>query len=540
MRWAPAVLGGTGSALLLAMACREPTEMVVQVTTDFDCAQLSKNEVSFYGGPAVDPTRPVSSTSRACADKRVGSVVVTRSGGGDHVVIEVIAALAPLALDANGRCDEKVAGCIHARRDVAFLSHTPLKIPITLEASCSGHPCDPNETCRAGTCVSSAIDSRTCDPTSCNLPNPTPPTNPLAAECGTGGTQAGAPFPGSAGCMARTGSSTEVGPSKTTTRDDPITLVGQPTNAVIDRDNVAYVATDTGDLYSIVLEPTPSIRWHVTFATTPSNAAGSLLLSDDGRLYVAGDTGLRGYALGDGSEPRAAVDLGAQINSDLGAGSGLITATVTTGHIHSASTSTFTPGPTSGNGAYQTGPTYFAGRVWVGNNGGELYQVDPATLAESGGPYVPNGDRVTGIAGAPDGRLRLVLDDGSANFTIAAFDPGTLKNAWAKPIGPHPAVRFLVAHDGSTWVSDDVLLSRIDANGNASGTAIATTTLYPGLDLDGNVYVIESPASTLASYGPNTALRWRAAATSELREVVVAKRGILVGLGTDGKVHVFR
>ena len=157
-------IAATATAIAMAaslpLACREPTEMKVRVTTDFDCARLAQNEVSVRLGEAV--TGAASTVSRTCKDRYVGTVVLTRSDRGDRVTVEVMAALSPAALAQDGTCPEGTSGCIHARRSLSFLDHTPLPVPITLQQSCAGITCNPQETCVDGACVPAAIDSSQC------------------------------------------------------------------------------------------------------------------------------------------------------------------------------------------------------------------------------------------------------------------------------------------------------------------------------------------------------------------------------------------
>lgn len=157
------VFVGTGLVLTLAYAaCREPTELKVRVTTDFDCGSLSKNAVSVRVGPDFPTKGPAATVSKACAARYAGTVVVAPSGRGDRVAIEVVAALDPATLDNDGQCTEGTPGCIHARRLLGYLDGTALTVPIELQGSCAGRVCDPSDTCVDARCVPAAIDPAAC------------------------------------------------------------------------------------------------------------------------------------------------------------------------------------------------------------------------------------------------------------------------------------------------------------------------------------------------------------------------------------------
>jgi hypothetical protein len=50
------------------------------------------------------------------------------------------------------------AKCIYARRSLGYIPHTALRVNVLLRASCEGVECSPDQTCKAGLCVSSEID----------------------------------------------------------------------------------------------------------------------------------------------------------------------------------------------------------------------------------------------------------------------------------------------------------------------------------------------------------------------------------------------
>ncbi len=193
-RPARASLALLGVAAILAfgwVACHEPTQLSVRVTTDFECSALSKNSVALHVGSALPASGPATSLSRACSNGYAGTLVLRPSGVDGPVGIEVIAAIAPATLDNDGQCVEGAPGCIHARRSIRYLSGTALTIPIELQASCAGRVCDPTDTCVSSKCVPAAIDPDTCK-TDCSLRSDAgPPSDGGVGDAGLPGNVAG-------------------------------------------------------------------------------------------------------------------------------------------------------------------------------------------------------------------------------------------------------------------------------------------------------------------------------------------------------------
>jgi hypothetical protein len=143
--------GGTGIALgaVGVASCLDPTQITVEVRTDFPCEPSMETRISVGGELDASPGR----TGCERAD-RVGTLVVTPSGAGDRVDLRVVAMTS--------------FGPIEARRRLSYLPHAKLSLPITLTRVCAGQRCAEGTTCvsQAGTavCVPSDVDPRTCAP----------------------------------------------------------------------------------------------------------------------------------------------------------------------------------------------------------------------------------------------------------------------------------------------------------------------------------------------------------------------------------------
>jgi hypothetical protein len=141
--------------LVLAGACREPTQIEIEVLTDLSCPGAAGTvlvETSVYaarpgeidarvaGGASNTSTRECTPGTPA----RVGSLVFLPSGAQDE----------PLALrvygDVSGACG---ARCIEAKRSLRYQPHRAQKMQIVLRSSCMGVKCGAGLTCVRGSCV---------------------------------------------------------------------------------------------------------------------------------------------------------------------------------------------------------------------------------------------------------------------------------------------------------------------------------------------------------------------------------------------------
>lgn len=144
------------------LACREPTQIKVEVTTDLDCKD--------HGGTAiaVGPlgslgTRPPASTSSECGvTKTIGHAVLIPSGDNDSEVsfeVRTGVGIDPKFCTEPGNASQ----CIVARRALRFIPHTGLMVKVAMTADCRGVVCDPSSTCVRGACRPATID----DPSRC-------------------------------------------------------------------------------------------------------------------------------------------------------------------------------------------------------------------------------------------------------------------------------------------------------------------------------------------------------------------------------------
>ena len=156
---------------LVAPSCRDPDELVLELTTDVPCAAFSEvvitvASLSHRAEADMKAFTPVTRSSACEGNGKLGRLVVARGSSDSAAVLAVLAYKnGATAHDcANGKSDD----CIFARRRVSFLGGTVLTMRIALLATCKGVACDVLSTCRDGNlCYDSAVS---CDNGDCADP----------------------------------------------------------------------------------------------------------------------------------------------------------------------------------------------------------------------------------------------------------------------------------------------------------------------------------------------------------------------------------
>ena len=171
-RWVPWLCFGG-----LALGCRTPTQITIEVTTDVKCSDAPQTTIAVGTlGPGFEGKPPVVVTPQCRADGRVGSLVIVPSGDRSaEVGIKVVTALKKQASE----CLADETGCIVARRSLRFVPHEELYVPIEMHVQCKGVKCGDYATCVGGNCVDATIgNSNQCArPEGCGEATLSPPTS---------------------------------------------------------------------------------------------------------------------------------------------------------------------------------------------------------------------------------------------------------------------------------------------------------------------------------------------------------------------------
>jgi hypothetical protein len=178
--------------IAVAVACEEPTQVTVRISTTDKCSNLS--DVHTYVGPDAKLTQKrfeeeVSTGVSDRCDERdgfIGTLVVTPGGsiGTILVAVGVQGGDGTPAPPANTCWKPDVAKrCIIARRTFSFIENKPLVLPVNLDPLCIGQSCDPASTCFKGSCVSAEV---VCVGSECGLAEENPGGIP-SGEAGNDG-----------------------------------------------------------------------------------------------------------------------------------------------------------------------------------------------------------------------------------------------------------------------------------------------------------------------------------------------------------------
>ncbi len=542
------VLGALGGGGSLVLACLDPTEIRLSITTDFPCSSLAEDRVALRVGREIVANGPVNASSRTCVNQKIGTLVLT-PGDAPRVSLEVMAAIAPATLDAAGNCVEGSAGCIHVRRAVSYIDHKRLDLPIVLEVDCAGVVCDPSSTCAGRKCVPSTCVDNSCAQSDAGAPPDTGvgDAGPYATMCGdVTALQAGAPYPMSCGCPGGGNVSASVGRATPPSAVNNFGLTGLATDIVIDKNNIAYVATNSSELSAFTLaENPPRQLWSVK--TAPMTGSSMVIAATD-LLYLATDNRMAQYA-SDGGEngflvTKDTVRSGVNILPN-----GRMVFADPTGGVQSMDPKPFAYGPSASlSGAVDNiRATVADGLLWQGVSDGTMQVIDPSTMT-----LVPSSAVILTSAGfaidsvsalGPDGLLRVVWGVRGGTYEYAAVDRKAAKVVWTKtlPGGMHAAVDLAgVTTTGALWVSDDNHdLFAFDSSG-AMLSKFSGVTRMPGFDLAGNVYLTDQ--AKVSSYDEHGTLRWVANGIPGANVMIfrVANNGVLVGADENTpSVYVF-
>jgi len=145
--------------------------MTIRVTTTVPCKTLKGVGIAAAPTSAEAEHRAetkfyAAETTQCDSDSVVGTLVMTPGSNSFSVIVvagvdsEVTSCLPPL-----------YAGCIVARRRLAFVDHKSLDVPIALTRDCLDVPCNTDTSCDHGNCK--PVDT-TCNDTSCTQVGATP------------------------------------------------------------------------------------------------------------------------------------------------------------------------------------------------------------------------------------------------------------------------------------------------------------------------------------------------------------------------------
>ncbi|NUQ79781.1 MAG: PQQ-like beta-propeller repeat protein [Polyangiaceae bacterium] len=170
-----------------SLGCQEPTEAIVEISTDAACADVTGTGLN--AGLLGTIEKPVFDTTTSLCETggHIGSIVLVPEK--DETAPFAFKIVTSIGGDVN-KCSAEAIDptCIVARRGMRFVPNTPFNVPVPMRQACAGVACPTDQTCVDGICKSATVDPASCiDPASgCDLePGDVPPWQKQFEGAGT-------------------------------------------------------------------------------------------------------------------------------------------------------------------------------------------------------------------------------------------------------------------------------------------------------------------------------------------------------------------
>jgi formylglycine-generating enzyme len=151
--------------VVVLASCQDPTQITVSLQTNvpFESGKTAFALWTSTGGSIAAGTPPQLTYAETWTENvPVGEIAVTPSGDkSSPLLVRVVLGLGGKNPAECLQATQK--GCIVATRRLAFVRHTPLRVPVVLHLACEGVPCSSDETCNyLGKCVSASVNPADC------------------------------------------------------------------------------------------------------------------------------------------------------------------------------------------------------------------------------------------------------------------------------------------------------------------------------------------------------------------------------------------
>ncbi len=251
-----------GAAL---MGCLDPTQAIVDISTDSPCAYGVDTGIS--AGLLTDIEAPIYDTRTSTCKEggEIGSIVLVPPEDADKdapFALKVVASLGePLE---SCVAPEYGPHCIVARRAMRFVPQRPFHVPVHLSLACAGVICPESQTCVDGTCRNAIVDPNDCIGAGTCEPDPVDvPAWQL-------------PIGGSGLHMAR---DVEVG------ADGAVVLAGLFDSSVQIGDET-YVSKGGTDVFMAAYSPTGAVKWSRSFGGPRFDEVYRVTIGSDGSIVM--------------------------------------------------------------------------------------------------------------------------------------------------------------------------------------------------------------------------------------------------------------
>jgi hypothetical protein len=151
-------------------ACRQPTQVTLDITTTVDCADIGTTTVSFTTlGMELRNPAPLTEAMGCKSQGEIGTVVLAPSQEDDSPLIFTIATV---AVRGTTKCaPPNYPGCIVARRSMRYSPHDNVTVNVSMDQECLGVPCSATTSCFQGLCYpTTCVGNADCN--SVSVPGP--------------------------------------------------------------------------------------------------------------------------------------------------------------------------------------------------------------------------------------------------------------------------------------------------------------------------------------------------------------------------------
>ena len=141
-----------------APACLEPTEAVLDISTNAECSAVAGTGITAGKDGEVELASFDTSTTQCQGQGDIGSIVLLPDGDNTGpFAFKVVTSLGTTAVESCVAPDYGPS-CIVARRSMHFVPNLPFHVPLKMSLACAGVVCPDGQTCAEGICVNSTID----------------------------------------------------------------------------------------------------------------------------------------------------------------------------------------------------------------------------------------------------------------------------------------------------------------------------------------------------------------------------------------------
>jgi hypothetical protein len=150
-----------GTSLGGSLGCQEPTEAIVEISTDAECTTVTGTGINAGLLGTIEKGSLDTTTALCESNGDIGTIVL-------YPDKDDTAPFAFKVVTSLGGDVEKCVGpelgpdCIVARRAMRFVPRTPFHVPVPMRQVCAGVACPSDQTCVDGICLSATVDPANC------------------------------------------------------------------------------------------------------------------------------------------------------------------------------------------------------------------------------------------------------------------------------------------------------------------------------------------------------------------------------------------